>query len=125
MTPCLWELEELQIGTHDVRDSTDLGGGPKIVHRRFLAAPELPEGLQRDIDPSLVAKFEAVGDCLCRGVHLEGRSADRIFLHAEMKSSSGHALGGKLSLGERVTPERSLDVLIVCTGVVLVFVGNR
>jgi multidrug transporter EmrE-like cation transporter len=33
------------------------------------------------------------------------------------------ALGGKLFLGERVTPQRWLGVLIVCTGVVLVFIG--
>ena len=33
------------------------------------------------------------------------------------------ALGGKLFLSERVTPQRWLGVLIVCTGVVLVIIG--
>ena len=34
------------------------------------------------------------------------------------------ALGGKLFLGERVTYQRWLGVLVVCTGVVLVFIGT-
>lgn len=39
-------------------------------------------------------------------------------------SYAAGALGGKLFLGERVTPQRWLGVLIVCTGVVLVFIGK-
>jgi multidrug transporter EmrE-like cation transporter len=34
------------------------------------------------------------------------------------------ALGGKLFLRERVTPQRWFGVLLVCIGVVLVFIGN-
>ena len=34
------------------------------------------------------------------------------------------ALGGKLFLGERVTSERWLGVLIICAGVALVFIGQ-
>ncbi len=35
------------------------------------------------------------------------------------------ALGGRLFLGERVTPQRWLGVLIVSAGVVLVFIGKN
>jgi drug/metabolite transporter (DMT)-like permease len=35
------------------------------------------------------------------------------------------ALGGKLFLGERVTPRRWAGVLIVCIGVTLVWLGKR
>jgi uncharacterized membrane protein len=35
------------------------------------------------------------------------------------------ALGGKFFLGERVTPRRWAGVLIVCTGVTLVWLGKR
>jgi drug/metabolite transporter (DMT)-like permease len=35
------------------------------------------------------------------------------------------ALGGKIFLGEKVTPQRWLGVLIVCLGVALVFIGKR
>jgi drug/metabolite transporter (DMT)-like permease len=35
------------------------------------------------------------------------------------------ALGGKLFLGERVTPRRWTGVLIVCIGVTLVWLGKR
>jgi drug/metabolite transporter (DMT)-like permease len=34
------------------------------------------------------------------------------------------ALGGKLFLHERVTPQRWFGVLLVCIGVVLVFIGK-
>jgi drug/metabolite transporter (DMT)-like permease len=34
------------------------------------------------------------------------------------------ALGGKLFLGERVTPQRWAGVLLVCVGVTLVFIGK-
>jgi len=34
------------------------------------------------------------------------------------------ALGGRLFLGERVTPQRWLGVLLVCVGVVLVFLSK-
>ena len=34
------------------------------------------------------------------------------------------ALGGKLFLGERVTPQRWVGVLLVCIGVALVFIGK-
>lgn len=39
-------------------------------------------------------------------------------------SYAAGALGGKLFLHERVTPQRWLGVLIVCAGVVLVFLGK-
>lgn len=39
-------------------------------------------------------------------------------------SYAAGALGGKLFLGERVTPQRWLGVLIVSVGVALVFVGK-
>jgi drug/metabolite transporter (DMT)-like permease len=39
-------------------------------------------------------------------------------------SYAAGALGGKLFLGERVTPERWAGLLIVCMGVVLVFIGK-
>lgn len=39
-------------------------------------------------------------------------------------SYAAGALGGRLFLGERVTLQRWLGVLIVCTGVVLVFIGK-
>jgi drug/metabolite transporter (DMT)-like permease len=35
------------------------------------------------------------------------------------------ALGGKIFLGEKVTPQRWIGVLIVCLGVALVFIGKR
>jgi len=35
------------------------------------------------------------------------------------------ALGGKIFLGEKVTPQRWIGVLIVCLGVSLVFIGKR
>jgi drug/metabolite transporter (DMT)-like permease len=35
------------------------------------------------------------------------------------------ALGGALFLGERVDPQRWIGVLLVCIGVVLVFVGSK
>ena len=35
------------------------------------------------------------------------------------------ALGGTFFLGERVDPQRWIGVLLVCTGVALVFVGGR
>jgi drug/metabolite transporter (DMT)-like permease len=35
------------------------------------------------------------------------------------------ALGGAFFLGERVDPQRWIGVLLVCTGVALVFVGGR
>ncbi len=34
-------------------------------------------------------------------------------------------LGGKIFLGERVTPQRWAGVLLVCVGVVLVFLGKQ
>ncbi|HXJ16285.1 MAG TPA: EamA family transporter [Candidatus Polarisedimenticolia bacterium] len=34
------------------------------------------------------------------------------------------ALGGRLFLGERVTPQRWIGVLVVCIGVTLVFLGK-
>ena len=34
-------------------------------------------------------------------------------------------LGGKIFLGERVTPQRWVGVLLVCVGVVLVFLGKQ
>ena len=40
-------------------------------------------------------------------------------------SYAAGALGGKVFLGEHVTPQRWLGVLIVCTGVVLVFIGKE
>jgi drug/metabolite transporter (DMT)-like permease len=39
-------------------------------------------------------------------------------------SYAAGAIGGKLFLGERVTPQRWLGVAFVCVGVVLVFLGN-
>lgn len=39
-------------------------------------------------------------------------------------SYAAGALGGKLFLRERVTPQRWFGVLLVCIGVVLVFIGN-
>jgi drug/metabolite transporter (DMT)-like permease len=39
-------------------------------------------------------------------------------------SYAAGALGGKMFLGERVTPQRWLGVLIVCIGVTLVFLGK-
>jgi multidrug transporter EmrE-like cation transporter len=43
---------------------------------------------------------------------------------ATASSYAAGALGGRLFLGERVTPQRWLGVLLVCIGVVLVFLGN-
>ena len=40
-------------------------------------------------------------------------------------SYAAGALGGKVFLGELVTRQRWLGVLIVCTGVVLVFIGKQ
>ncbi len=40
-------------------------------------------------------------------------------------SYAAGAIGGKLFLGERVTPQRWLGVCFVCVGVVLVFLGNK
>ena len=40
-------------------------------------------------------------------------------------SYAAGAIGGRLFLGERVTPQRWLGVCFVCVGVVLVFLGNR
>jgi len=39
-------------------------------------------------------------------------------------SYAAGALGGRLFLGERVSPQRWFGVLLVCLGVVLVFLGN-
>ncbi len=46
-----------------------------------------------------------------------------VFLATALSYVAG-ALGGKLFLRERVTPQRWFGVLIVCTGVVLVFIGK-
>jgi drug/metabolite transporter (DMT)-like permease len=40
-------------------------------------------------------------------------------------SYAAGAIGGRLFLGERVTPQRWLGVGFVCIGVVLVFLGNK
>jgi drug/metabolite transporter (DMT)-like permease len=40
-------------------------------------------------------------------------------------SYAAGAIGGRLFLGERVTPQRWLGVGFVCMGVVLVFLGNK
>jgi drug/metabolite transporter (DMT)-like permease len=40
-------------------------------------------------------------------------------------SYAAGAIGGRLFLGERVTPQRWLGVGFVCVGVVLVFLGNK
>jgi len=40
-------------------------------------------------------------------------------------SYAAGALGGKIFLREKVTPQRWLGVLIVCLGVALVFIGKR
>ena len=39
-------------------------------------------------------------------------------------SYAAGALGGRLFLGERVTPQRWIGVLLVCIGVTLVFLGK-
>lgn len=39
-------------------------------------------------------------------------------------SYAAGALGGKVFLGERVTPQRWIGVLLVCIGVTLVFLGK-
>jgi drug/metabolite transporter (DMT)-like permease len=39
-------------------------------------------------------------------------------------SYSAGALGGRVFLGERVTPQRWIGVLLVCIGVTLVFLGK-
>ena len=39
-------------------------------------------------------------------------------------SYAAGALGGRFFLGERVTPQRWFGVLLVCIGVVLVFLGK-
>lgn len=43
---------------------------------------------------------------------------------ASALSYAAGALGGKLFLGERVTPQRWVGVLLVCIGVVLVVLGK-
>ena len=40
-------------------------------------------------------------------------------------SYAAGAIGGRMFLGERVTPQRWLGVGFVCVGVVLVFLGNK
>ena len=50
-------------------------------------------------------------------------NASFVFPATALSYAAG-ALGGKLFLGERVTPERWAGVLIVCTGVALVFIGK-
>src|SRR5580693_2537101 len=85
------QLERLQVRPHDVRDSADLGSGPKLVHRCFLEAPALSECLERHIRSDLVAELEAVGHCFCRCINLEGRAANGIFLHFEAKCWARHA----------------------------------
>lgn len=84
------QLEGLQVGPHHVRDSAYFGSGPQVVHRRFLEASALPKSFQCDIHADLVAEFEAVRNCLRRGVDLEGRAGNGIFLHSEMESCAGH-----------------------------------
>lgn len=49
--------------------------------------------------------------------------ASLVFPASALSYAAG-ALGGKLFLGERVTPQRWIGVLIVCIGVTLVFLGK-
>jgi len=81
----------LQIGTHDFRDSADLGGGPDIVDGCLLEAPAFSWGLQGDVHSDFVSEFEAVGNGLCGRVDFEGCTANRIFLHAKTKGWPEHA----------------------------------
>jgi len=47
-----------------------------------------------------------------------------VFPAASLSYAVG-TLGGKLFLGERVTPQRWFGVLLVCVGVTLVFLGKK
>lgn len=47
-----------------------------------------------------------------------------VFPAASLSYAVG-TLGGKLFLGERVTPQRWFGVLLVCIGVTLVFLGKK
>jgi len=79
------QLECLQIRTHDVRYSADLGGCPKLVYGRFFKTPIFSKGFQCHLHADLVAEFETVGHGFCRCVYLKGSAVDAIFLHAKME----------------------------------------
>jgi hypothetical protein len=83
------QLEGFQVGPHDIRDSADLGSGPKVVHGSLLEAPALPKSFESNIHSNLVAEFEAVGNCLRRGVDLEGCAANRNSFPPKWRAAPG------------------------------------
>ena len=64
---------------------------PKVVHRKLAFGPAIPKRLQRNVEPDLVAKLEAVSDCLGRTEDRNLDGIDRELDHPVGKGLVRHA----------------------------------
>ena len=88
---CPGSYYRLQVGTHHIRHSANLGSLPQLVHGGFPASPRFPESLQRDFQTDLVPEFEGVGDGLGWTINLDSDLVYFVFLDTEAESLTAEA----------------------------------